>query len=286
MVTEQTPTVRRRRLGESLRELRVQAGLRVEDAALRLQCHKAKISRIETGRSGVRTRDVRELLDLYGVLDPDTRLVLEAHARAGAQRGWWQDYGDAIPPPYADYIGLEAAATYIRVWQQSLVPGLLQTEDYTRAVHSALPAATTAPSKLETFLKVRAERQNILRLTPDVRFSAILWEPVIRTPVGGSDVMRKQLLHLLAAAERPNLTVQILPQREGANAGMSGAFVILGYPLPPDPDVVFLENLTSTLYVEQQHQTDHYTLVYDELRSSALSPEDSATVIREAVSEV
>ncbi|MFE5330736.1 helix-turn-helix domain-containing protein [Embleya sp. NPDC056575] len=286
MPIEQNPTVRRRRLGSELRRLREREARTLEDAAAVLECHKTKISRIENGRSGVRARDVRELLNLYGVDDPDVRATLEALAREGAKRGWWQDYTDTLPSSYADVIELEAAASYIRGFQTLLVPGLFQTEEYARAVHSANPAAID-PARTETLLEVRMARQGVLeKVDPVVRVSAIICEPAIITPVGGPLVMQAQLGRLLELSARPNVDIQILPISVGAHAGMSGPFIIFGFPLVGDTDVVFLENLTSSLYVEKQAETDFYTLVYDKLRSSALDPEASETAIRKAIAKL
>nr|WP_237536130.1 helix-turn-helix transcriptional regulator [Streptomyces sp. SID3343] len=272
-------------MGLELRRHREAAGATLDDAALRLECHKTKISRIENGRSGVRARDVRELLALYGVSDADVQAFLEALAKSGAKRGWWQKYGPAIPSAYADLIDLEAAATHIRTFQTILIPGLLQTESYSRAVHASNPAAID-PATLEVLLEVRAARQDVLAKTsPVTRFEAIIFEAAIRTPVGSREIMRDQLERLLEVGESPNIELQILPMAVGAHAGMSGPFVIFKFPLPADGDVVFLENLTSSLYVETLGETEFYTLVYDKLRSAALNPKASIAAIRAAISQ-
>jgi transcriptional regulator with XRE-family HTH domain len=181
------PTVRSRRVGSELRRLREAAGVTTAQAAEVLSCSPAKISRIENGIVSVRVVDLRILLDRYGDEDPERRAYLERLARDSNKHGWWQDYGDTIPPYYADFIGLEADASYIKTWETSIVPGLLQTPDYARAVMLANPAMIS-PGKLDNFISIRQERQARLEQGTDARLDAVIWEPALATTVGGDEI--------------------------------------------------------------------------------------------------
>ncbi|MHB9859005.1 helix-turn-helix domain-containing protein [Streptomyces sp. YIM S03343] len=285
-MAEQTPTVRRRRLGSELRKLREEAGVSLEQAAETLECSRSKISRIELGYLGIRARDVRDLLASYHLKDDELLERLTALARDGSKRGWWDAYGQIIPPAYANYLGLEADANYIRTFQSILIPGLLQTEDYSQAVMKANPAMVR-DEVVDTLKKVRAERQAILTRNQDpVRFWAIIGEAALLTPVGGAEVMRAQLAHLTKMVERPNITLQVLPYKIGAHAGLSGPFLVLSFAVPNDSGVVWLENLSSSLYLDTQEEVAGYTLVFDDLRSSALNPADSLQHIARIAQEL
>lgn len=289
MVAELNPTVRRRRLGSELRKLREAAGRSLEDAATVLECHRSKISRIELGYLGIRSRDVRDLLDDYGITDEGARTRLMALARDGRKRGWWDAYGKTLGPAYTNYVGLEADADYIRTFESILIPGLMQTEDYSRAVIRANPAMVR-DEEVDALMAIRTERQLILTHNESpVRFWAIIGEAALRTPIGGPKVMRAQLEYLAKAVEHPNITLQVLPYSVGAHAGLSGPFVVFAFNMPNDTGVVFLENLTSSLYLETPDEVAGYTLVFDDLRSSALNPADSqdfiSTVAEEFVSD-
>ncbi|WP_406092377.1 helix-turn-helix domain-containing protein [Kitasatospora purpeofusca] len=284
MADEPRPTVRARRLGSELRRLREAVGKGTEDAAQALACSRAKISRIETGASGVRRLDLGILLDLYGVTGRE-RSALEELSRDSKKRGWWHDYGDTIPPAYADFLGLEGDARYIRTWQSMVVPGLLQTEHYARAVLEANPAAVR-PERIDQLVEIRMERKDVLSKPDPARFSAIIWEPALRCPVGGRSVQRTQLEHLAAVAQLPNVTLQVVPLDVGATAGACGAFVMFGFTDSPIPGAVFLETLTSSHYMEQQAELDGYGLVFEYLRSSALNPANSLDMISAIAAEI
>ena len=273
------PTVRRRRLGSELRRYRTAAGKTLEAAAEVLDCHASRVSRIETGHLPLKRRDLTDLLDLYDVSDTDVRTALLALAREKNQPNWWEVFG--LDPAYANLLGLESEANYIRTFQTILIPGLLQIDSYTRAVVRANPALVTDEA-VDKMLRVREERKNILtRDESPVRFWGIMGEAALRTPVGGSDIMREQLEHLEKMTQRTNITLQVLPYAMGAHAGMSGPFIIFSFPLPGDSEVAFLENLTSSLYLETTEEINSYTLVFDVLRSSALNPADSLEFISE-----
>jgi transcriptional regulator with XRE-family HTH domain len=278
------PTVRSRRAGSELRRLREAAGVSTAEAADVLECSPAKISRIENGMSSVRVVDLRLLLDRYGDGNADHRAYMERLARESNKLGWWQAYGDTIPPYYADFIGLETDASYIKTWEATIVPGLLQTQAYARAVMLANPAMVS-PDKLENFIRIRAERQARLEEGTDLRLDAVIWEPALLTTVGGRAVRRGQLERLVELTGRPNISVQILPLETGDQASMSGSFVLFSFGAERSVSTVFVESLTSSHYLEGEDELRGYSLVFDALRSAALSPRASAERIRKLFDE-
>ena len=278
------PTVRSRRVGTELRRLREAAGVTTAQAAELLSCSPAKISRIENGIVSVRVVDLRLLLDRYGDQDQEHRAYLERLARESNKRGWWQDYDDTIPPYYADFIGLETDASYIKTWEPTIVPGLLQTPEYARAVMLANPAMIS-PDKLENFISIRHERQARLEQGTDVRLDAVIWEAALITTVGSDEVQRGQLSRLLELMDRPNISVQVLPLEAGDKASMSGSFVMFSFGRERSVSTVFVENLTSSQYLERDQELRGYTLVFDALRSAALSPAASAARIRQRLEQ-
>jgi transcriptional regulator with XRE-family HTH domain len=278
------PTVRSRRVGSELRRLREAAGVTTAQAAEVLSCSPAKISRIENGVVTVRVVDLRLLLDQYGDSDAGHRGYLERLARESNKRGWWQDYGNTIPPYYADFIGLETDASYIKTWEPTTVPGLLQTPDYARAVMLTNPAMMS-PDKLDHFISVRAERQSRLERGTEVRFDAVIWEAALLSTVGSRTVRRGQLERLAELMGRPNISVQVLPLAAGDHASMSGSFVLFSFGSERSVSTVFVENLTSSQYLEGDDELRGYALVFDALRSAALSPAASADRIRKLVDE-
>ena len=278
------PTVRSRRVGAELRRLREAAAVTTAQAAELLSCSPAKISRIENGIVSARVVDLRLLLDRYGDQDQEHRAYLERLARESNKRGWWQDYGDTIPPYYADFIGLETDASYIKTWEPTIVPGLLQTPEYARAVMLANPAMIS-PDKLENHISIRQERQARLEHGTDVRLDAVIWEAAVVTTVGGDEVQRGQLARLLDVMNRPNISVQVLPLEAGDKANMSGSFVMFSFGSERSVSTVFVETLTSSQYLERDQELRGYTLVFDALRSAALSPAASAARIRQRLEQ-
>src|ERR1017187_1343424 len=274
------PTVRSRRVGTELRRLREAAGVTTAQAAEVLSCSPAKISRIENGIVSVRVVDLRLLLDRYGDQDQEHRAYLERLARESNKHGWWQDYGDTIPPYYADFIGLETDASYIKTWEATIVPGLLQTPEYARAVMLANPAMIS-PDKLENSISIRLERQARLEQGTDVRLDAVIWEAALITTVGSDEIQHGQLGRLLELMDRPNISVQVLPLEAGDKANMSGSFVMFSFGRERSVSTVFVETLTSSQYLERDQELRGYTLVFDALRSAALSPAASAMRIRQ-----
>jgi transcriptional regulator with XRE-family HTH domain len=285
MTGEHSPTVRRRRLASELRSLREAAHLTCEEVAEHLECSASKISRVETGRVSVSPRDVRDMLSLYGV-DPQRLDSLVQLARESRQKGWWHAYSDTIQPRFATYVGLEDAASEIRTYEVNLVPGLLQTEDYARSVISA-GNLTGSLEDVERRVALRMARQPMLlsgRNPPQLW--AVLDEAVLHRTVGGPGLMRLQLDHLVEVASRPNVAVQVIPYSAGAHPGMGKPFVILSFPERADPDVVYLEDLTSTLYLEDVDEVDRYNVLFNHLRATALSFEESAALMTSVAKEL
>ncbi|AWE49020.1 MULTISPECIES: helix-turn-helix domain-containing protein [Streptomyces] len=273
------PAVRRRKLGAELRALRTGTGLTSGEAARLVGWHQSKVSRIETGASGVKPADVRLLLDAYGVRDARLREVLLALAGSdGAGRHhWWHAYRGVLPPAYRDFISLESQARAMRTLETSVVPGLLQTPEYARAVTRAATGGTDdgTDDRIDALVAVRLARQEVLRADPPLRFSAVLDEAVLRREVGGPEVMRRQLERLVEAARLPQVTLQVLPFTAGEHVGVTGPFVIFSFSSTSDLDVVVLDHLTSSLYLERKEDLQAYTEAFDTLRLHALSPEES-----------
>ncbi|MET9951477.1 helix-turn-helix transcriptional regulator [Streptomyces sp. NPDC006339] len=285
---EKPSTVLGRQLGDELRKFREAASMTTADAAARLDCTKGKISRIENGRVPVRTPDLLALLSAYGV-DPDgeTAQRLTALARTANRRrraGWWNQYGPVLADTYRDYIALEATASSIRTFQGQLVPGLLQTADYVRAVTVASKAWQT-PDEIERFVEVRLARQERLTASDPLRLWAVVAEGVLWQEVGGRDVMRAQLDHLVRAADLPNVEIQILPFQRGAHASMFGPYLILGFSEGSALDVVLADNPTGSIWLEQESDVSRYRALFDDARTAALSPVESIARIRKVAKE-
>jgi transcriptional regulator with XRE-family HTH domain len=271
------PAVRRRKLGAELRALRTSAGLTSGEAARLVGWHQSKVSRIETGASGVKPADVRLLLDAYRVGDANLRellLVLAGSDESAGRHHWWHAYRGVLPPTYRDFISLESQASAMRTLETSVVPGLLQTPEYARAVTRAAVDGLD-DERLDALVEVRLARQDILRAQPPLELSAVLDEAVLRREVGGPEVMSRQLKRLLEAARLPQVRLQVLPFTAGAHVGITGPFVIFSFSRTSDLDVVVLDHLTSSLYLERKEDLQAYTEAFNTLRIHALSPEDS-----------
>ncbi|WP_405994807.1 helix-turn-helix domain-containing protein [Streptomyces sp. NBC_00986] len=278
------PAVRRRKLGAELRALRAEAGLTSGEAARLVGWHQSKVSRIETGASGVKAPDVRLLLDAYQVGDPQLRdmlLVLAGSDDGGGRHHWWHAYRGVLPPAYRDFISLESQASTLRTLETSVVPGLLQTPEYARAVTRAAVGGldNDGPERLDALVQVRLARQDVLRADPPLALSVVLDEAVLRREVGGPGVMARQLDRLVEAAELPQVRLQVLPFAAGAHIGITGPFVIFSFPSTSDLDVVVLDHLTSSLYLERKEDLEAYSEAFNTLQFHALSPEDSSDYI-------
>src|ERR1017187_520791 len=278
------PTVRSRRVGTELRRLREAAGVTTAQAAEVLSCSPAKISRIENGIVSVRVVDLRLLLDRYGDQVPEHRAYLERLARESNKHGWWQDYGDTTPPYYADFIGLETDASYIKTWEATIVPGLLQTPEYSRAIILANPAMIS-PDKLENFISIRLERQARLEQGTDIRLDVVIWEAALIPTVGSDEVQRGQLGRLLELMDRPNISVQVLPLEAGDKASMAFSFVMFSFGREQSVSTVFVENLTSSQYLKTDQELRASTLVFDALRRAPPSQAASAMRIRQRLEQ-
>ena len=278
------PAVRRRKLGAELRTLRAEAGLTSGEAARLVGWHQSKVSRIETGASGVKPPDVRLLLDAYQVGDPQLRdmlLVLAGSDDGGGRHHWWHAYRGVLPPAYRDFISLESQASTLRTLETSVVPGLLQTPEYARAVTRAAVGGldNDGPERLDALVQVRLARQDVLRADPPLALSVVLDEAVLRREVGGPGVMARQLDRLVEAAKLPQVRLQVLPFAAGAHIGITGPFVIFSFPSTSDLDVVVLDHLTSSLYLERKEDLEAYSEAFNTLQFHALSPEDSSDYI-------
>ncbi len=279
MPVRPSPTVRRRRLRYELRRLRIEHGLTIEQVQERSggDIKAPSISRWENGERSVRPTDLRLLLDIYDV-QGERRETLLTLSRQAKERGWWQSYGSAIPEWFQVYVGLEAEASSVRVYESELVHGLLQTPDYYRAFLRAAPAAADE-DEAERKIEVRMARQERLTGDDPPDYWAVLNEAVIRRVVGGADVMRKQLDHIAEMAKLPHVNVQVLPFGAGVHPAMDGSFEILGFPEPADPAVVYLENQAGSLYLEEEAEIDRYARMFSHLIAKALDPEESRRMI-------
>jgi transcriptional regulator with XRE-family HTH domain len=286
MPVRPSPTVRRRRLRYELRRLRDEHGLTIEQVqeASGGDIKAPSISRWENGERSVRPTDLRLLLDIYQV-DGERREALLTLARQAKERGWWQSYGSAIPQWFQVYVGLEAEASSVRVYESELVHGLLQTADYYRAFLRAAPAAA-GDDEADRKIEVRLARQERLTGDDPPDYWAVLNEAVIRRVVGGAHVMRGQLDHIAEMAGLPHVNVQVLPFGAGVHPAMDGSFEILGFPEPGDPDVVYLENQAGSLYLEEQPEIDRYARMFSHLIAKALDPEESRRMIAQIATDL
>jgi len=275
------PTVRRRRLGQELRRLRELKGMTAEEVAERMLVSQSKISRLENGRRSISQRDVRDLCGVYGVEDHRIVDSLMQMAKDSRQQGWWHAFGDI---PYSVYIGLETDAASLRVYEPQVVPGLLQTPAYAEAlIRGALPETPT--TDVEKRVKVRLRRQQRVSAEEPLRLWAVVDEAALRRVVGSRTIMREQLEHLSEQSQLPHVTVQILPFDMGAHPGLNGQYAILEFPDAADSSVVYIEGVTSDLYLEKPHDVQKYSIMYEHLRAQALNVEQSRQFIAEIATE-
>ncbi|MEV7522145.1 helix-turn-helix transcriptional regulator [Streptomyces sp. NPDC091371] len=276
-MSESRPTVRRRRLAALLVKFREEAGRTPEEAAERIGCHRTKINRIENARLGISLGELRDLLTFYG-LTSDTQIdEMVTLARRGRAPGWVQR-ASLARPSYSDFIGYEETSDYIRSFQSNLIAGLLQTADYARAVINAAQAGLSS-DEVDALVTARMERQSVLQQPKPPRLSVIQGEAALRISVGGRSTMGQQLDHLVEMAQHPLIELQVIPDRAGAHAGLFGSFVLFGFPNRDFSDVVCVEHRTGTLFMETPEETAEYTLIFDSLRTIALSPDDSLDLI-------
>ncbi|NKY89332.1 helix-turn-helix domain-containing protein [Nocardia veterana] len=278
LVAERGPTALRIAVGGQLRKLREAAGITREAAGEHIRGSHAKISRLELGRTGFKERDVRDLLTLYGVTNEEEReIFLDLVSRAN-QPGWWHSYNDLLPQWFETYLGLEHASKSIRTFEGQLVPGLLQTEEYTRSVVALGHENAEAARRVE----LRKKRQEILDRPGAPTLWAVLDEAVLHRPIGGEHVLRAQLDHLVEVSNKPNVTIQVLPYAAGGHAAAGSSFTMLRFAEPELPDIVYLEQLTSALYLDRQQDLELYRQVMDRLSVQAEPPERSREMMKEA----
>jgi transcriptional regulator with XRE-family HTH domain len=270
------PTASRRQLGAELRRLRDRARQTVAVAAGELGWSESKLSRIETAHSGINRADLERLLALYDVPEAecDRLLALAGQAR---QRAWWEAYGDSLPSAYETFIGFEAEATAIYNFEAQIVPGLLQTAEYASAVTQIEYAEN--PELVGQRVAVRMARQAVLTHQPPPRLWAILDEAVLRRPIGGPDVMRRQLLRLVEASERPMITIQVVPFAVGSHRGLTGSFVVLEFTGRTDHPLVYSEGMTGGVIRTKPEELRTYWMSFEALRSASLNPADSVDFI-------
>jgi transcriptional regulator with XRE-family HTH domain len=273
--------VRRRQLMTELRRLRDEAGLTQDEVAAQLDWHPTKVMRIETGRTAPHPNDVRVMLGLFGVTNPEQVAALVKLAQDARQRGWWYSYRDVLLNRYEFFIGLEAEASSVRNFELAMVPGLLQTEDYARALIGGGPMELDA-TEVERRVEVRMTRQHALDRDERPQLWVIVDEAAIRRTVGGPAVMRGQLEALATMSGHARTTIQVVPYSAGAHPGQLGPFVILGFPEPSEPEVVTMETVGGNLYVDKPEEVRLYTTAFDHLRAVALSPGDTRAMLRAA----
>ncbi|WP_344973176.1 helix-turn-helix transcriptional regulator [Streptosporangium fragile] len=279
------PTVLRILLGAQLRRLRTAKGISREEAGYAIRASHAKISRLELGRVGFKERDVADLLTLYGVTDIEERAPFLALARQANAPGWWHKYSDVLPSWFGVYVGLEEAASVVRTYEVQFIPGLLQSPEYARAV-IMLVHGSASPHEVERRVALRMARQERLTRPDAPTLWAVMDEAVLRRPIGGPRVLRGQIDHLLKVTELPNVKLQIMPFERGGHAAAGGPFSILRFPERDLPDVVYMEQLTSALYLDKLEETDHYMQVMDRLCVQAYSVADSKTFLRDLRGEL
>lgn len=278
------PTALRIMVGSQLRRLRESAGVTPDQAGYEIRATRSKISRMEHGRVGFKDRDVADLLALYGVTDEQVQIRMLALARQANSTGWWSKYDDVLPDWFEGYVGLEGAASVIRSFELQFVHGLFQTADYARAV-TLLGHKSASAEEIDRRVSLRLKRQDLLTVPEPPRVWSVIDEAALRRPVGGRAVMRAQLDHLTEVAALPNVTIQVVPFGSGGHAAASGSFAILRFAEPELPDVVYIEQLTTALYLEKPDEVDRYMEVMNHLSTQALTPAQTARFLAELTRE-
>ncbi len=271
--------VRRMLLGSHLRRLREAQGITREKAGYSIRASESKISRMELGRVSFKTRDVEDLLTLYGVTDESERTSLLSLVKEANVAGWWHSYSDVLPSWFPTYVGLEAAAHLIRSYEVQFVHGLLQTEAYAHAV-VARGMKSASDAEIDKRVAVRMERQKYLVAESAPEFHCVLDEAALRRPYGDREVMRGQLQYLIDISERPNVRLQVMPFGFGGHSGESGAFTVLSFPESDLSDVVYLEQLTSALYLDKKEDITQYERAIERLQDDSPSPAESRDLLR------
>lgn len=271
------PTVRHRRLAAELRRLREEAGLTQEEVSERTGKDRSTLYRLENAQQRPQRSTLIQLLDLYGV-DQSRRAELLTVLREAGQRGWMQPYSSDLPEIYSDYISFEAEARSVSNYESLFVPGLLQTEDYARAViRGTVPHAST--EQVENRVAARMERQALLTREDPPKLWAIMDEAAVRRLVGGRAVMGEQLARIRETAALPNVTAQVIPYDAGAHPGMPGSFIVLEFPDPADQSLIYLDSMAGDLFLEDDLEIRRYILMFEHLRAAALRPDESTALL-------
>ncbi|GAA1462272.1 helix-turn-helix transcriptional regulator [Nocardiopsis exhalans] len=279
-----SPTVWRRWLAHELKRLRVEAGLSRKEVAAKLRCTPGKLHYIETAVVAPRVRDLEEILfDLYQVPEERREHYLQA-AHNAKKKGWWEkpEDGVAVPKWFSLYLGLEQGASEIYAWETHLVPGLLQTHGYATALNRN-GTAELSQEEIQARVDIRMSRQRILHGADPIRFWCVIDEAALHRDVGGAEVMRGQIAHLLELSQLPKVTLQVLPQPSGAHTGMAGSFSILGFPNPVDPGLIYIEYRTGAVYLEQPSEIKEHQIAFEHLRVAALKPAPSQVRLQEVM---
>ncbi|WP_432097288.1 helix-turn-helix domain-containing protein [Streptomyces sp. bgisy100] len=284
MATASGPTVRKRQLGSELRRLRENAGKRIEDVAEHLECSMSKISRVETGQAPIKARDVRDLLEWFGVEDPaQVEAVMQIHKDA-QQQGWWAHYEEVLPSGMATYAGLESDAVALRSYEPIFVHGLLQTEDYARAVIAAV--RPNEPSEVERLVRFRMERQDLLSRKPDpLELWVVVEEAALRRPVGSAEIMAAQIKHLIHVAALPNVTIQVMPTSKGAHAAMAGTFSLLEFGAKA-PTIVYVDSIAGNVYLEKERDVRKFIQTFDLVRAAGPDPLETPAILENIAREM
>ncbi|HEV2783280.1 MAG TPA: helix-turn-helix transcriptional regulator [Actinophytocola sp.] len=278
------PTARRIILGSQLRRLREQANITRGEAGYAIRGSESKISRLELGRVGFKERDVEDLLTMYGVSDPDERAQILALVAQSNERGWWHRYTDLMPNWFHDYVGLEESASRLQTYELQFVPGLLQTEEYIRAVAShGRPAR--GGEEIDRRVGLRMQRQKLLHRPGAPRLWAVIDESVLHRPIGGRRVLREQIQHLLEITRQPNITLQVVPY-ELSGYSAEGAFTVLRFAEPELPDVVYIEHLAGALYLDRLDEIEKYGRVFDRLTVDAETPDRTRQFLAKHLAEL
>jgi hypothetical protein len=278
------PTVLRMLLGAHLRRLREAEGVSRETAGWEIRASESKISRLELGRVSFKERDVADLLTLYGVTDQEEREAWLTLARQANTPGWWQREGDILPSWFQPYLGLEAAAVLIRTYEVQFIPGLLQTPEYAKAV-ILLGHGNAPPAEVERRVAVRMKRQQVLAREDPPQLWVVVDEGALRRPIGGPEVMRAQLRALVDATKLPHVRLQVIPFNAGGHAAAGGSFSILRFPEQDLPDVIYIEQLTSALYLDKRDDIDHYAAAMERLAVEAERPDRTGDILGKILRE-
>ena len=281
----QGPTVPRMLVGIQLHRFREAAGITPDQAAYEIRASRSKISRMENGLVRFKERDITDLLTLYGVTDEKTRSGLVTLTRQANTPGWWSKYGDIMADWFEAYLGLETAASVIRSFELQFVHGLFQTEDYARAV-TMLGHTSASAAEVDRRVSLRLKRQDLLNGPTPPQVWSVIDEGALRRPVGGAAVMRAQLERLVEVARLRHVTIQVVPFSRGGHAAAGGSFTVLRFSEPEVPDVVYIEQLTSALYLDKRDDVDHYLEVMNHLSTEALTPPQSVKFITEIIRDM